>query len=402
MKARFSIAGALICCITISMSCKKDSDNETDSGADKFVIATRVPLNSTYLTKKWHIGTFRDLDIIDYTNANARYHPDDHWPLVETYKDFVFVLPSNSDHIMKKYKRRPDGSLSDESNMKIPEGAITSDMVIESDARGYLSLTHAGKIAVFNPSTMQIISYIDLTSYAKGGDGSPDPANLLLRNNKLYVACLQKMTAWPTSASPAEILIIDLANGNPITSVTDSRSTFAGNPLDPKSMFFDENGDLYVSCQASYGTQNDQDCGFLRIKNGQTNFDPTYFFNVADYNMVSIAGGRIRNFHHMQYAGNGIVYSTGNIQVLSYSNDFANKTFASFKVDLINKVITKLDLPLSNGYSGCVVAYQNKIYWGLATVDGVGIYSYDTAANVASVDPVITTEGDPVSFEAFE
>lgn len=402
MKVSFTITGALICCVTIVMSCKKDSDNETQSGTDKFVIATRIPLNSTYVTKKWHIGTFRDLDIIDYTNANARYHPDDHWPFVESYKDFVFVLPSNRDHILKKYKRQPDGSLSDEGSMRIPEGSSTSDMVIEGDARGYISLTHAGKIAVFNPSTMQIINYIDLTSYTKGGDESPDPANLLLRNNKLYVACLQKMTAWPISSWPAQILIIDLANGNAVTSVTDSRSTFAGSLLDPKSMFFDENGDLYVSCQASYGSQNDHKCGFLRIKNGQTNFDPAYFFNVADYNMVYIPGSRIRNFHHMQYVSNGILYSTGNIQVLSYNGDYANKTFASFKVDLINKVITKLDLPYSNGYAGCVLAYKNKIYWGLATVDGVGIYSYDPATNIASADPIITTEGDPVSIEAFE
>lgn len=402
MKRNLKLTGILICCAVFVISCNKDSDNETKNGLDKFVIATRVPLNSTYITKKWYVGTFKDLGIEDYTNAKAMYYPDAHWPYVELYKDFVFVLPSGRDHIMKKYKRQPDGKLSDAGGMTIPEGTETPDMVIENDTRGYISLLQLGKIAVFNPSTMQIINYIDLTSYTKGNDGSPEPANLIWRNNKLYVACLQKMPYWDVSAWPAQVLIIDLANGNMITSTTDSRSTIAGSMVDPKSMFFDENGDLYVFCQASYGSQVDQKCGFLRIRNGQTNFDPAYFFNVADYNVQTIPGGRIRTFHHMHYMDNGILYSTGNVHSLSSQGDYADKTIASFKVDLINKAITKLDLPYSNAYAGNVMAYENKVYWGLAALQGVGIYSYDPATSIASVNPVITTEGDPVSFEAFE
>jgi hypothetical protein len=402
MKVHLRLTGIMLYCTTFVISCKKDSDNRLQNDLDKFVISTRVPLNSTYIDKKWYVGTFKDLDIANYTNDKARYHPDDHWPIVESYKDFVFVLPSNSGRIMKKYEREPDGSLSNVGSMTIPQGTETPDMVIENDTRGYISLLQLGKIAVFNPTTMQISNYIDLTSHTKGNDGSPDPANLLLRNNKLYVACLQKMPFGNTSAWPAQILIIDLANGNSITSTTDNRSTIAGSRLDPKSMFFDENGDLYIFCQASYGIQDGQKCGFLRIRNGETNYDPTYFFNVADYNMAHIPGGRIRNFHHMQYVSNGILYSTGNVYVLSFLDDFADKTFASFKVDLTNKVITKLELPYSNGYAGSVLAYQNKIYWGLASVDGVGLYSYDPATNFASTDPVITTAGDPVSIQTFE
>ena len=86
-------------------------------GLDKFVIATRVPLNSTYVTKKWYVGTFKDLGIKDYTNAKARYYPDAHWPYVEVYKDLVFVLPSGRDHTMKKYKRQFNGNLSDAGGM---------------------------------------------------------------------------------------------------------------------------------------------------------------------------------------------------------------------------------------------------------------------------------------------
>ena len=188
---------------------------------------------------------------------------------------------------------------------------------------------------------MQLISYIDLTSYALGGDGSPDPANLLLKDGKLYVACVQTSDGF-TSQHPAQVLIIDLANGNAVTSVTDSRSTWAGSIDEQYSMFFDEAGDLYVFCVASYGFGGTaQKCGFLRIKSGKTIFDPAYFFNVADYNITGIPGSKVDYLQHMHYTSNGIVYSTGNIYALASNppNYITDRTFGSFKVDIVNKPV---------------------------------------------------------------
>jgi hypothetical protein len=106
----------------------------------------------------------------------------------------------------------------------------------------------------------------------------------------------------------------------------------------------------------------------------------------------------------MRYAGNGIVYSTGNIYALaSNPPDYVNdRTYGSFKVDIRNKVIMKLDLPYSNGMAACVLPFENKILWGLATTTGVGIYSYDPSTNTASTSPIISTQGDPSIIEAFE
>ncbi len=65
----------------------------------------------------------------------------------------------------------------------------------------------------------------------------------------------------------------------------------------------------------------------------------------------------------MRYYKNGIVYSTGNIYALASNppNYVTDRTYGSFKVDLINKTITKLNIPNSNGYAACVSIFDDKI-----------------------------------------
>jgi hypothetical protein len=162
---------------------------------------------------------------------------------------------------------------------------------------------------------------------------------------------------------------------------------------------------MYIFCVASYGFGGPaQKCGFLRIENGQTSFDPTYFFNVADYSIDGVPGNKVDYLQRMRYVGNGMVYSTGNIYTLaSNPPDYINdRTYGSFKVDIINKTITKLDLPYSNGMAASVLPYDGKILWGLATATGVGIYSYDPASNSSSTGPIVSTQGDPSIIEYFE
>jgi hypothetical protein len=60
-----------------------------------------------------------------------------------------------------------------------------------------------------------------------------------------------------------------------------------------------------------------------------------------------------------------------------------------------NQKITKIDMPFSNGYAACGMNYQGKVYYGMSTNTGVGIYSYDSVAEKASAQPVISTQGDP-------
>jgi hypothetical protein len=304
---------------------------------------------------------------------------------------------------VRKFTRQSNGTLAAAGSFTAPPASSPLGTVIESETRGYCSLHGSGHILVFNPSTMTIIETIDLRAYGLG-DGNPDPSVMELHNGKLYVACNQSSDGF-TSSHPVQVLIIDVNNGFSVISATDNRSTWAGSINEQKSIFFDESGDMYIYCVASYGFGGpNQKSGFLRIKHGQTTFDPTYFFNTADYNIKGIAGNKVDYLQRMRYVGKGIVYSTGNIYALASNppDYIKDRTYGAFKVDIINQTIEKLDLPYSNGYAACVLPYNGMILWGLATTTGVGIYSYDPVSNTASTDPVVTTQGDPNIIELIE
>jgi hypothetical protein len=390
-KTRFGVLTVLIAALLLNACSKSSPAENSAAGLDKLLLVNNITSSNPVTA---YVGTLKDLTVTNQTNAKARQWTQ--YPFATIYKDYVFVIPNKGGDVIKKYRRQPDGTLSEEGSMTTPSSSQSIGIVIESDTKGYCSLQNLGKIAVFNPSTMVITGYIDLTSYALG-TASPGPTVMTYRNGKLYVACVQTANGY-TSDKPAQVLIINVAAGNTIVSATDSRSTWAGSIDEQASVFFDESGDLYVFCVASYGFGGPaQKCGFLRIKNGQNNFDPTYFFNVADYHIDGVPNNKVDYLQHMHYVSNGIVYATGNIYALASNppNYITDRTFGSFKVDLANKTITKLNLPYSNGYAASVYPFEGKILWGLSTSTGVGIYTYNPATGETSQGPVVNTQGDP-------
>ncbi|RCR65555.1 hypothetical protein [Larkinella punicea] len=388
----FALATAFVACKT------SDPVSDPSAGLDRLVVGTNITTANPVVG---YVGTLKDLSAGSFTNAKSRQSTA--YPYVTVYKDDVFVMPSLYGDIVRKYTRQSDGTLSEAGTLVAPAGSKPTCMVIESDTRGYLSLYGAGKIIVFNPTTLATLSTIDLTSYGEGGDGNPDPNVMAFRNGKLYVACSQTTDGF-TSKFPVQVLIIDIANNFSVISATDSRSTWAGSINEQKSIFFDEAGDMYIFCVASYGFGGPtQKSGFLRIKNGQTVFDATYFFNTSDYSITGIPGSKVDYLQRMRYAGNGIVYSTGNIYALASNppDYIKDRTYGSFKVDIVNKTITKLNMPYSNGYAASVCLFDNNVLFGIAGTSGVGIYSYDPATNTASTAPIVTTQGDPNIIESF-
>lgn len=376
---------------------KKYSDDESLKGVQKIIIVTNINSGNTQVA---YLGTRKDLTAGNYSNANAQQVVS--YPLAQVYNKEVYLIEARSGDKIRKYTKQADGLLKETGMLTMPASSFPYCIAFENSSKAYVSLGNAGKIAIIDPSTMTQTGNIDLTKYALG-DASPDPGVIVYRNRKLYVACFQSSDGY-TSFHPAQVLIIDLDNNNQITSITDNRTTYASNPSSSASMFITENGDLYVLCLGSWGFVPGQQCGFLRIKNGATAFDPDYFFNITDYAIANIPGNHLDYLHRIEYAGNDIVYGTGNIPALmSNPPDYVkDKTFGAFRADLNNKVITKLDVPYSNGYAACVMPYENKVYFGMSTNSGVGIYAFDPATNTADVKPLVNTQGDPSILAPFD
>ncbi len=373
-------------------ACKDDDmpDDPVDETLDRFLTVTNITSSANVTA---YIGTFRDLDVEEFTNE--RSHQTTPYPFVSVHGDDAFLCENRSGDRVLKYTRRPNGELAQTGSLTMPGSSQPMHVVVANDTRAYCSLYNTGSIAVFDPTSMSMIEFIDLTAYAKG-DASPDPGVMTLYDGKLYVACSQTTDTY-TSSHPAEVIIIDLENGNALTSAIDDRSGYAGNVEDPGSIFVDEMGDVYVYCVSSYGFVPGQKAGFLRIRQGETTFDPDYFFNTTDLVIAGVENGYVDYLYHPQYTSDGIIYSTGNVPALaSNPPDYINDhTFGAFKVNIYDQSIELLDIPFSNGFSASVLAVDNIVLFGMSSSTGVGFFEYDPMTGAVSTSPLVNTQGDP-------
>jgi hypothetical protein len=172
-------------------------------------------------------------------------------------------------------------------------------------------------------------------------------------------------------------------------------------PFDDKQMFMDEKKDIYIVCTSGFGFVPEHKAGILRIKNGETEFDAGYAFNLGDANIAG-ESNNLSWLPFVQYAGNGKLYAQADMPAY-YSNPpnfIEDKSVLPVEIDLYAKTIKKLDLPRSNNY-GSVGIYNNKIIFGLASNNESGFFTYDLDTKEASANAVVKTTGFPALFRNF-
>ena len=95
---------------------------------------------------------------------------------------------------------------------------------------------------------------IDLNKYAHAG-ALVRPSVMVLRDGLLYVGLCQLNAQWQTVKDQADIAIIDTKTDELLKVITDTKHklTFCSRPIDPNSMFVDEQGDIYGQLPWVYG-----------------------------------------------------------------------------------------------------------------------------------------------------
>jgi hypothetical protein len=364
--------------------CVRTKDEENPE--DKFLVVTNDPAAAAPKSSFSTVNSVKDHP----TPRNLELTP---YPVVKVVKEDVYILEADGKDILKKYHRFSNGDILPVTALSLPAGSGAVNFIMENATRGYCSLTKTGKILVFNAESMSMTGLIDLSSYAIN-DASPDPTIMAFAYGKLYVVCNQVYNG-KTIPSPAQVLIIDVANGNKVTNVTDDRAGYSGTTDTPSSVFFTENGDFYLYCVSSRGSIDPTQSGFLRIRSGQTSFDLDYYFSIGDLTIAGVQGDKVNYLQRPLYVSGGIVLSTGNIPALAGNpqNYITDQSFGSFKIDLSGKTISKIDFPYSNGYANSLYRYNNIVYVGLSTSGGIGFFEYDITSGKASTVTKISTAG---------
>ncbi len=331
-----------------------------------------------------------------------------------TYNGYVYTSGSLTDNKIAVYSIRADNSLKLEKELVTKESgmAIPTTFTFVNNTKAYIPLAGVGELLDINLEDFSIRQRIDLSEYAMneggtfdGNDTNPEPAAGVIRGDKFYLGLGQVNGLGHTQGSflcrgLASVLIIDIATNAINKHITDDRTCTSGSISPGSSLTLDDNGDIYVNNTASFGYHPDQTIrpGYLRIKAGESVFDPDYFFNVGDLDLssdfpdmnASLARG---SYVYKEKYHNGSLYMTMFILGLTTRdpNDFiGNKNYQPYKLDLPNKTATKLDMLPTNGWSAQMGLYNDNVIYAEATENANGLYKINEKI------PFMTTIGQPL------
>ena len=288
----------------------------------------------------------------------------------------------------------------------LPANNSANNLVKLSSTKAYLSLAGLGLIYIFNPETMQKTGEINLTSLGIQ-DNNPDIGIMIERDGYVFAGLSQMVGGWtsPENYKQADVAVIDTKTDKLVKMISEKTSGFsqATRPIDPKSLFMDEKGDIYISCLGNFGMVAGHKAGILRIKKGETDFDPTYHWTITG---ASIEGEeKVAGFAaSICYAANGKAYGYIDIPGYYKPGETGHGAIASRAVvfDLYNQKMKKIEgLDLSNGYGVLVSKYKDGLAIANASTTTKGIYYLNPQTDKINPIPMITTIGNPMAIEWF-
>lgn len=319
----------------------------------------------------------------------------------------VYSLPDymgNSRSAIVRYVPNANGELVEKGKLELTAGAQACNVVEVNAEKAYASCQGTGKIVVFNPTTMKQVKEIDLNAYAQAGMNVA-PSAMIVRDADLFVGLSQRDAKWMPTKASAELVVIDTktdAVKKHIVNTTLGLS-MATRPIDPQSIFMDENKDIYINCIGSFGMNPEFPGGIVRIKNGTMDIDPDYLFKFSEVKVSGLVGDYGKFLGTVCYMAGGKLYAYINAPQLDpdSKNPYLTIAYCPVEVDLYNKTITKIEgLGYSNPHACAVAKYGNKVVYGLSNKTEHGFFSYDPATKKVE-GPILKVTGNPLFFYSY-
>ena len=405
-----------LCMAIVAMAaftaCSDDNNEQPkpqpDEGVGKFegiVFATSIP-NADGSSGAAYLQGIPKLTANTIDNSKGRPTGFGTTPIVAPSGN-VYSLPDymgNSRSAIVRYVPNANGELVEKGKLELTAGAQACNVVEVNAEKAYVSCQGTGKIVVFNPTTMKQVKEIDLNSYAQKGLNVA-PATMIVRDADLFVGLSQRDAKWMPTKASAKLVVIDTktdAVKKHIVNTTLGLS-MATRPIDPQSIFMDENKDIYINCIGSFGMNPEFPGGIVRIKNGTMDIDPDYLFKFSEVKVSGLVGDYGKFLGTVCYMAGGKLYAYINAPQLDpdSKNPYLTIAYCPVEVDLYNKTITKIEgLGYSNPHACAVAKYGNKVVYGLSNKTEHGFFSYDPATKKVE-GPILKVTGNPLFFYSY-
>lgn len=308
------------------------------------------------------------------------------------YDGALYVYTFGAPATMTRFTFNNEGVPVRGAEMVTPGANTYSTLQFISPTEAYASVAGGlARLVRFNPTEMRTIGEIDLTSLARPVANSLWYVGSHVRDGKLYLA-VDFQQNFDAVYDSAFIAVIDLATQSLEKLISDGRTAmiFAAG-LGVNAFVEDAAGNIYVQARGNRDSGGNAPSGVLRIRKGQTEFDPDYFLNLDE----ALGGPGYGLWHFPQ---EGVTFT---FRAMDPADrwDFGGPSHRLYRLDLAAR--TSLGavpgVPLTEGSSTQFMRRfePGRIHFAVAAANEDAVYVYDVASGQAS--RVFTSSGGQIS-----
>lgn len=410
---------------SVWMGCKKDGGDPTPGTDSQYHDTGIVVVSSAVVAGRanyyaGYYGSFNEAASVDLTQKHSYEYI---WSFDQLGPYFYGNLSAEQQKYSKFAVSRETGLLTEVASFPIAERSYYS--VVCNERLGVAALYNHLDLVLFDPETMQQTGTIDMsgaTSFRDAGNRETYYSGVYRPSDNMLFVFLwtdNQQTALFYDAADVYVEVIDLNTKQWVKTI---RYEGAQYPISrgKDNAVIDEAGNIYVTCQGSYGL--DGQMGpmasaasrpqILKIDAATDDFDPSYSFNPLDklgYSnlMIQTLTGTIYDANGTAYACvnatdespelQALIYKYATTGVLSddeiarlYDLAFYSVTQRWVKLDLNAQTATIIDDIPATGSFGYPTSYKHNGNFYFHYYDGTtsGYYRYDPAA--ASAEKAIT------------
>ena len=271
----------LSACITTSCS-SDDSSSDDPTSADVEIKYGMATVSGAWPNTTTYLQGVEDLDFSTIGNNEAKELTGT--ASVVSEGKHLYAKPFGAPANLVKYKFDKNGLVQEDNKIVVPGANTFSSIHFKSETEAYATVAGGiSKLIVFNPTTMRIVDEISLTAVT---EKFPEATrtyyqDLIERDNKLFMTVYYENNFAPVN-DYAYMAIINLETNEVEKVIEDQRTGMLfGGPGANTGMIKTANGDIYIQAKGTANNGGTAPSGVLRIKNGATEFDIDYFFNLT-------------------------------------------------------------------------------------------------------------------------
>lgn len=313
------LTGALAAATLLLGACDKDKNN-----SEQPIVAVNYALSTVggaFPSQTTYIQGLADLNAPSLDTKNAQEQAS--FAAMWHYKKDLYMSKFGAPATLTKYTFDPATGRPVEAGRLVVPGANTfSDVQFINDTEAYASVGGGlARLVKFNPTTFVTTGEVNLARAQKPGTRNVYYLGSMVRDTKLFWAVYYENSSFGAFTDSAHVAVIDLPTGRLDKVISDPRTgtVFSSGAIECFSK--DANGDIYVQGDGTPRVPS----GVLRIKAGETRFDPSYFFDLR-----AATGKNCKGLYHF---GNGLAFTT-RIEDPTDAYEFNGPNYRYYKVDL--------------------------------------------------------------------